>query len=179
MRQTECKDCKLSDGDCGHHFVMDGITHYDIASLNCCDKYGGCEFFKAKENPKGDLISRKALIEAVEDMYEYAELGEVLDVIKDAPTVEPEKVVVANVTFDKDELDQIVRDRVIEPFKNGELVIKDERPHGKWEEDWQEDLDFMSRKGWKCPFCKWRTTYGESNFCMNCGADLRGGKASD
>ena len=55
----------------------------------------------------------------------------------------------------------------------------EERPQGKWEEDWQEDLDFMSRKGWKCPFCKWRTTYGESNFCMNCGADLRGGKASD
>ena len=51
------------------------------------------------------------------------------------------------------------------------------RPHGKWEEDWQEGLDFMSRKGWKCPFCKWRTTYGESNFCMNCGADLRKGGA--
>lgn len=52
-----------------------------------------------------------------------------------------------------------------------------ERPHGKWEEDWQEDLDFMSRKGWKCPFCKWRTTYGTPNFCMNCGADLRKGGA--
>lgn len=51
--------------------------------------------------------------------------------------------------------------------------LQDIRPHGKWEEDWQEDLDFMSRKGWKCPFCKWRTTYGTPNFCMNCGADLR------
>ena len=47
------------------------------------------------------------------------------------------------------------------------------RPHGKWEEDWREDLDFMSRKGGKCPFCNWRTTYGTPNFCMNCGADLR------
>lgn len=55
--------------------------------------------------------------------------------------------------------------------------LKGIRPHGKWEEDWQEDLDFMSREGWKCPFCKWRTTYGESNFCMNCGADLRKGGA--
>ena len=53
--------------------------------------------------------------------------------------------------------------------------IEKERPHGKWEEDWQEDLDFMSRKGWKCPFCKWRTSYGTPNFCMNCGADLRKG----
>ncbi len=34
-----------------------------------------------------DLISREALIGAVEDLYEYAELGEVLDVIKTAPTV--------------------------------------------------------------------------------------------
>lgn len=52
-----------------------------------------------------------------------------------------------------------------------------ERPHGEWVEDWQEDLDFMSRKGWKCPFCNWRTTYGTPNFCMNCGADLRKGGA--
>lgn len=55
--------------------------------------------------------------------------------------------------------------------------LKGIRPQGKWEKDWREDLDFMSRKGWKCPFCKWRTTYGESNFCMNCGADLREGGA--
>ena len=64
-------------------------------------------------------------------------------------------------------------------LSDGYLKGKEERPQGKWEEDWQEDLDFMSRKGWKCPFCKWRTTYGKSNFCMNCGADMRGGKASD
>ena len=65
---------------------------------------------------------------------------------------------------------------VAEVFKTGSAtgIRLIERPHGKWEEDWQEDLDFMSRKGWTCPFCKWRTTYGESNFCMNCGADLRG-----
>ena len=96
------------------------------------------------------LIDVDALIEAVEDMYEYAELGEVLDVIKNAPTV-------------------------AEVFKTGSAtgLRLIERPHGKWEEDWQEDLDFMSRKGWKCPFCKWRTTYGATNFCMNCGADLR------
>jgi len=36
-----------------------------------------------------DLISREALIKAVEDLYEYAELDEVLDVIKQAPAVEP------------------------------------------------------------------------------------------
>lgn len=36
------------------------------------------------------LIDVDALIEAVENMYEYAELDEVLEVIKEAPTVEPE-----------------------------------------------------------------------------------------
>ena len=65
----------------------------------------------------------------------------------------------------------------IEPFEKVGAICNENcgmtRPHGKWEEDWQEDLDFMSRKGWKCPFCKWRTTYGTPNFCMNCGADLR------
>ena len=28
--------------------------------------------------------------------------------------------------------------------------VANERPQGKWEEDWREDLDSMSRKGWKC-----------------------------
>lgn len=50
------------------------------------------------------------------------------------------------------------------------------RPKGKWEDDFQEDLDFMSRKGWKCSYCKWRTNYGTPNFCMNCGADMRKGE---
>lgn len=45
MKHTECKDCKLSNGDCGHHFKMDGVTNFDIASLSACDNYGNCEFF--------------------------------------------------------------------------------------------------------------------------------------
>lgn len=53
------------------------------------------------------------------------------------------------------------------------VILEPERPRGKWEEDWREDLDVMSKKGWRCSFCKYRTTYGKSNFCMNCGADMR------
>jgi len=45
MKHTECEDCKLSNGDCGHHFKMDGVTNFDIASLSACDKYGNCMFF--------------------------------------------------------------------------------------------------------------------------------------
>ena len=56
MKHTECEDCKLSNGDCGHHFKMDGITNFGIASLSACDKYGNCMFFimnkmKAKNCP--------------------------------------------------------------------------------------------------------------------------------
>lgn len=68
MKHTECEDCKLREGDCGHHFKMDGKTHYDIASLTACDRYGNCEFFKPKEKPQGDFISRQALKEAFENL---------------------------------------------------------------------------------------------------------------
>jgi hypothetical protein len=47
--------------------------------------------------------------------------------IDNAPTVERKPF--ATVTFDKDELNRIVDERVIKPIKNGELVIKEERPH--------------------------------------------------
>lgn len=57
MKHTECKDCELNNGDCGYHFVMDGVTNYDIASLSACDQYGNCEFFKSKAKPKLDYLS--------------------------------------------------------------------------------------------------------------------------
>lgn len=46
-----------------------------------------------------DLISRDALIKAIEDLYEYAELDEVLDVIKKAPSVSP-SLILDNLTED-------------------------------------------------------------------------------
>ena len=49
MKHTECKDCKLSNGDCGHHFEMDGIIHFDIPSEGACDRFGDCGFFKMKK----------------------------------------------------------------------------------------------------------------------------------
>ena len=106
---------------------------------------------------------------APEYYEEMSNLAEALDIgiraIDNAPTVEPEKVLVANVTFDKDELEQLVQDRVIEPIKNGELVLQtDTRPQGKW--------IFVSRNCWKCPCCQELTNEGK-NFCPNCGADMR------
>lgn len=49
--------------------------------------------------------------------------------LANAPTVDIKPF--ASFTFDKDELEQIVEDRVIEPIKNGELVVKEER-QGEW-----------------------------------------------
>ena len=55
-----------------------------------------------------------------------------LDEIDNAPTAEPEKVLVANVTFDEDKLKEIVQTEVIDKIKSGELVIKtEERPQGE------------------------------------------------
>ena len=94
MKHTECEDCKLRNGDCGHHFKMNGKTDYDIPSLSACDRYGDCEFFQQKEKPQGDLISRSVAInllnEAQVEFDEYYKgLGKAKTIIDNAPTVEP------------------------------------------------------------------------------------------
>lgn len=55
--------------------------------------------------------------------------NDIKDVIDNAPAVDVKPF--ANVTFNKDELEQIVKDKVIEPIKNGELVIKKESSRGE------------------------------------------------
>lgn len=54
------------------------------------------------------------------------------EIIDNAPPAEPEKVLIANVTFDEDKLKEIVQTEVIDKIKSGELVLKDERPKGYW-----------------------------------------------
>lgn len=62
MKHTECKECKLREGDCGHHFKMDGITDYDIPSQSSCDQYDNCMFFQPEAQTHGNvLVSREAL----------------------------------------------------------------------------------------------------------------------
>lgn len=90
-----------------------------------------------------DLISRKALKKeldnikqteyAVKDkqpLFEYVELPDLIKVIDNAQPVDEKPF--ALVSFSKEELNRIVEERVIEPIKNGELVIKEKRPHGEW-----------------------------------------------
>lgn len=96
MKHTECKDCEFSNGDCGYHFKMDGKTNFDIASLSACDKYGNCEFFKAKTKPQGDLISREALKKALKNRNECENCTDIdcincfYDLIDNAPAETPQ-----------------------------------------------------------------------------------------
>lgn len=113
------------------------------------------------------LIDADALIEAVEDLYEYAELDEVLDVIKNAPTVKPQKIVtippelieklgscVVNI------IEKIDWDKAIEAYK--------ERPHGKWLHPYKTDI------ACECSNCHMQMPITDYfNFCPNCGADMR------
>lgn len=76
------------------------------------------------------LIDAEALKKSFEDTVciEPMPYAFVKQIIDNAPTVEPEKVLVANVTFDEDKLKEIVQTEVIDKIKNGELVIQEEKP---------------------------------------------------
>lgn len=120
-----------------------------------------------------DLISREALIEAVEHLYEYAELDEVLDVIKNAPTVKPQKVaIIPQEIIEKlalcvvDTINNIDWDKAIEAYKA--------RPQGKWiNREAISNTIFPFWERYECNQC--HKYNGYSNFCPNCGADMRGG----
>lgn len=106
------------------------------------------------------LIDVDALIEAVEDLYEYAELDEVLDVIKDAPTVTP-TLQLKDIT-DED----VARFAMIwQRATSKGVILEPERPQGKWEED---------SGNIACSHCHTIWLYRRTDFCPNCGADMRG-----
>lgn len=78
---------------------------------------------------------------------------------------------IANITFDREQLQKIVEERVIEPIKNGELVVKtEERPTGEWIEHYDNSDGFT----WlTCSRCMFKAYEEDYNFCPNCGADMR------
>ena len=130
-----------------------------------------------------DLISREWLEDAFDNLcchncktcrnFRIEDSFYKCALIDNAPTVKPEKVLVANVTFDKDKLEEIVRDQVIEPIKNGGLVIKEEKPQGKWVEPFERN----GKTYHKCNHCHISSELILiDNFCPNCGADMRGNK---
>ena len=116
-----------------------------------------------------DLISRKYMKEAIEQFFvrekyyhPYSKgrktipTEEVLDIIDTAPTIEPQKVPIANVTFDEEKLKELTDD-IVERIKSGEIVLQDERPKGTCKtcrcrdpEDKKCDCGALERQG--CPF---------------------------
>ena len=152
-----------------------------------------------------DLISREALKKQVKELLELAvkrvvdtpnnspcyrmyvaqenERARLIDLIDNAPTVEPKKeiVPVCKVTFDKEQLQEIVDKKVAEMI---------ERPQGEWKlvSDINNDINVV------CPFCNktriFAYAHGYSieevksqlqevndlpNYSEDCGADIRKG----
>ena len=107
---------------------------------------------------KNDLISREALIKAVEELYEYAEL----DVIKAAPTVE----------LTETEIQEVLNKRCMTAVANEYLIaLHGNRPRGKW---------ITAHGNIECNLCGcWfyssELNDGKANYCPNCGVDMRGG----
>ena len=122
---------------------------------------------------KDDLIKRNLAISYATsglilrrvDGEDWIRISEVKQSLNDVPTVESR--LIANVSFDEDKLKEIVQAEVIEKIKSGELVIKDERPQGKW--IFHNDYNESCRYG--CNQCGNLTNIG-SNFCPNCGVRM-------
>lgn len=136
---------------------------------------------KALEQPevKGEFISKSAFRKAIEteqaqyrldtesDAAKWDECDRILFMLDNAPTIEPEKIAVANVTFDEDKLKEIIQTEVIDKIKSGELVLQEkERPKGHW-------ILHQDSKTWECSECNCYKVMS-SNYCPDCGADMRG-----
>lgn len=91
----------------------------------------------------GDLISRSALIQHAYSAVVDGVEKDIIDLsdVDNAPTVEPEKTLIANVNFDENKLKEIVQTEVINKIKSGELVLKDERPQGDLAEKLNERIE--------------------------------------
>ena len=127
-----------------------------------------------------DLISREALKKDIDNLRLFKPWvrEEIKAHIDNAPTVEPEKIAIANVSFDENKLKEIVQTEVIDKINSGELVLKDERPQGEWITVKQDTmLGTFEVKNKVCNKCNHATKY-EYPFCPWCGADMReGGEA--
>ena len=175
--------------DCANCFHRKPVLKEDGTWTAECEKWD-CEF-QSRENMiektkamNNDSISREYMKKAIEQFFvrekyyhphskgrKTIPTEEVLDLIDNAPTVEPQKVPIANVTFDTEKLKELT-DEIVERIKRGEIVLQDERPKGEW--------IIVDDTTCECPFCKNIQVYVLSpkesnvNFCENCGADMRG-----
>ena len=135
-----------------------------IEELNKDEKYirGYDDGFQVLPKGHGDLISREALRRSFidNDVDDFGLIG-------NAPTVEPETKVVANVTFNKEQMEELVEKA------KADILAQIERPQGEWTYIGNTTISH-SIKICECNQCKQRI-YGAHNFCGNCGAKMKGG----
>ena len=130
-----------------------------------------------------DLISREALKEALNENALETSCGGMLfidiinRIIDNAPTVPQDcsdckryDFPYFTVSFDENKLKEIVQTEVIDKIKSGEIVLQDERPQGEW----IYDEDYINP--YRCDKCNYHND-DKTNFCPNCGADMRKGGA--
>lgn len=111
---------------------------------------------------KCDLISREALIKEFERLgYTYR----VTSIIDNAPTVE------FCLIADIEKLTPEENKKFVNLFKKGKFKFIETavRQQGEWVDE--------GVNGWKCNRCGYGVErYNNTNFCPNCGADMRGEK---
>jgi hypothetical protein len=114
---------------------------------------------EALERPQGDCISREAL---KDEIYTWGcndyDKHDFIEAIDDAPTAE---------TFTLEDMQN--------NFDAGvdSIIGKYDKVRGEW-------IDRMADKGYvECPFCHKQITGGDLNFCVKCGADMRGGAENE
>ncbi len=120
---------------------------------------------------EGDLISREALKEAVQEYihtlyhddrpdldYEYIDIDDLNYVIDNTPTVEPEKA----------KESELIK-AYTKGFDTGVETVKNERPQGKW---------IRKYNGHKADICCTNCGYDEGyscfKYCPHCGAYMEG-----
>ena len=116
----------------------------------------------------------KAVINNFDNLQAYFP-KDFIEEINNAPTVEPKTKLVANVTFDKEQMEELAEKAKVD------ILAQIERPKGEWIKQYNKSYELKTNEGilvgefTKCPKCQYDKARG-SNFCPNCGADMRGEK---
>ena len=111
------------------------------------------------------IIDADALKEEIGSwgMNDY-EPADFIDAIDNAPTVE-------NITIFCENADEKTIDELKAEMQKAKLALFEERPQGEWLLCYTP----KKKKVFKCNKCLVVSIQGQTNFCPNCGAKMKGG----